>query len=384
MNTWKDKHPEFEYIFWNEEEIKKRGIIFSCQNKIDEMEEINGKADIMRWEILEKMGGIFIDADSICLNKFDNQILSKKAFAGYENEKLRGDLIATGTMGFPANHIIPKMAVDWIKNNDVMLKDQQVPGVKKKLAWYTVGPGLLTRIVKDNKLENDIHVFPSHLFLPQHYTGAVYEGHDKVYAYQEWGSTKDSYDNTNNIKVPDYFQNPKQGCSILIPTYNTKALRKGMLDSIKKQRGLLTFEVVVVNDGSDKLHTALLTQYLQNMIDTSRWIHVKYIENEKNMGLGYSLDKGLRACHFEHVFRMDADDIMLEERILKQILFLQQHYDDCFLMGTQVQMFSESKENRGTTHHQNITWDKWSKDKKLQKRHWMMNHPTYYLENLKY
>ena len=114
MNTWKESHPDFEYIFWNEEEIKKRNFIFSCQEKIDDIVEINGKADIMRWEILKKMGGFFIDADSICLNPFDKQILSKDAFAGYENELLRPGLIATGTMGFPPEHIIPEKAVEWI------------------------------------------------------------------------------------------------------------------------------------------------------------------------------------------------------------------------------------------------------------------------------
>ncbi len=24
MQTWKEKHPDFDYIFWNEEELKKK------------------------------------------------------------------------------------------------------------------------------------------------------------------------------------------------------------------------------------------------------------------------------------------------------------------------------------------------------------------------
>ena len=90
-----------------------------------------------------------------CLNPFDKQILSKDAFAGYENELLRPGLIATGTMGFPPEHIIPQKAVEWIQNNDVMLRDMNIPGVDKKIAWYSVGPGLLTRVVQENKLEKD-------------------------------------------------------------------------------------------------------------------------------------------------------------------------------------------------------------------------------------
>ena len=52
MQTWKEKHPDFEYIVWNEAEIQKRGVQFQCLNRINEIEEINGKADIIRWEIL--------------------------------------------------------------------------------------------------------------------------------------------------------------------------------------------------------------------------------------------------------------------------------------------------------------------------------------------
>lgn len=60
MNTWKEKHPNFEYIFWNENEIEKRKMTFQCQKEIDEMPEYNGKADIMRWEILYQYGGYFV------------------------------------------------------------------------------------------------------------------------------------------------------------------------------------------------------------------------------------------------------------------------------------------------------------------------------------
>ena len=80
MNTWKEKHPDFEYIYWNEEEFVKRDFKFKCQDKIDEIEEINGKADIMRWEILYKFGGVFLDADSICIEPFDHELLNKKCF----------------------------------------------------------------------------------------------------------------------------------------------------------------------------------------------------------------------------------------------------------------------------------------------------------------
>ena len=55
MDTWKNKNPDFEYIRWNEAEFIRRKMKFSCQERIDEMEEINGKADIMRWKFYINM-----------------------------------------------------------------------------------------------------------------------------------------------------------------------------------------------------------------------------------------------------------------------------------------------------------------------------------------
>ena len=55
MDTWYNMNPEYEYIRWTESLIKEKGIKFVCNKRILEMEEINGKADIMRWEILYYM-----------------------------------------------------------------------------------------------------------------------------------------------------------------------------------------------------------------------------------------------------------------------------------------------------------------------------------------
>ena len=101
MDTWREKHPDYEYIMWNEDEIKKRDLKLECQHRVNEIEEINGKADIIRWEILYHYGGLFLDADSICIEPLNILIDKGSSFAGYENEQVRKGLVATGTMAFP-------------------------------------------------------------------------------------------------------------------------------------------------------------------------------------------------------------------------------------------------------------------------------------------
>jgi len=366
MNTWRDKHPEFEYIFWNEIEFEKRGLIFKCKDKIDEIEEINGKADIIRWEILYKYGGIFIDADSICIEPFDDEILSKKCFAGWEQEKVRKGLIATGTMGFPKKHPLVKQAIKWINNNDV---SQAKAGL---MAWQSVGPGLLTRMYNTDKF-NDLFIFPSYTFLPIHLTGLEYKAHGKIYAYQAWGSTKNSYDTMNSLELPIQFSKPSNSVSILISSYNTKTIYvQECLNSIKQQVGFFNIEVVWINDGSNKLSTTLLKNCLANFENTSRFTKVIYHENEINMGIGYSLNLGITLCSNELIIKMDSDDIMVEDRIERQMVYMVNN-PDVQICGAQVTFFKDNIENKMySTNHPSITWDEYKKIKS----HWITNHPT--------
>jgi len=89
MQTWHNKHPDFQYILWNESCLERLFLSLLLKKRIDEMTEICGKADIYRWYILYLFGGIFIDADSICFSRFDETMLNTDAFASYENEKVR-------------------------------------------------------------------------------------------------------------------------------------------------------------------------------------------------------------------------------------------------------------------------------------------------------
>lgn len=365
MNTWKDKHSDFEYIYWNESEFIKRNMVFECQKQIDDIEEINGKADIMRWEILYKYGGVFIDADSICIEPFDEEIMSKSSFAGWEQEEVRPGLIATGTMGFPINHPLVGGAINWIKHNPVTQKDGF-------MAWQSVGPGLLTRMYNTGNFK-DLYIFPSYTFLPIHLTKIEYKGHGKIYAYQAWGSTKQSYDNMNSLELPSQFNKPSRSVSILVSSLNTKTLFiQECLNSIKIQEGLFNIELVWINDGSDKLNTLLLKKCLDNFKKTTRFTHIVYHENEKNMGIGYSLNLGVNICSNEIIIKMDSDDIMFNNRIIKQLEYMENN-TDIKVCGAQVTFFKDTINNTTySTSHPSITWEKY----KQIKSHWITNHPT--------
>lgn len=367
MNTWKEKNPDFEYIHWNEKEIENRKLRLECVDRIAEMEEINGKADIIRWEILYEYGGVFLDADSICIEQIDDILMSAEYFAGWEHEKLRPGLIATGTMGFPPKHPLIKEAIEWIKQNCVSVRKTQ------KRAWITVGPGLLTRIYNTKKYKK-MTIFPSYSFLPIHCTGEEYKGHGKIYAYQEWGSTKQNYDIMNSIQLPPQFSrpSPQNSVSVLISSFNTKAnyIQK-CLDSIKHQLGYFHMEIIWINDGSDLLHTSILKRILEVFENNTRFTKIIYHENSENKGIGYSLNCGINMCSHEIIIKMDSDDMMVPNRISKQYTFMKDN-PEIQICGGQVQMFDDTGRNLGVSNHPSITWEQY----KTSPNHWFVNHPT--------
>ena len=367
MDTWKDKNPDFTYIRWNEEEIKNRKLPLSCLNRINEIEEINGKADIIRWEILYEYGGVFLDADSICIEPIDNILMSKKCFAGWENEEARPGLIATGTMGFPPKHPLVKNAIEWTKANEVTYAKTG------KMAWHNVGPGLLTRLY-DTKQHQDLYIFPSYTFLPYHFTGREYTGHGKIYAYQEWGSTKQSYETMNNVELQPQFLPPNEvkTLSILISSFNTKAKYiQECLESIKNQQGHFNMELIWINDGSTDMNTILLKNLLNNFQNTTRFTKVVYIENDGNKGIGYSSNKGIELCSNDIIFRMDSDDIMVPNRLKIQLGYMLNN-PQVVICGGQINCFNSNGAIVSTTSHKPLSLDEFKKNPS----HWFLNHPT--------
>lgn len=373
MDTWKNKNPNYEYILWTEKEIEKRNIIFECQDAIDKMTEINGKADIMRWELLYNYGGIFIDADSMCVEPFDDFFLENEGFAGFENENVRRGLVATGTMGFIKNHPLCKDAIEWINTNDTC------PETCQKRAWATVGPVLLTNLLNSGKYP-DFRVYPSYYFLPFHFTGDVYYGHKKIYAFQYWGTTFKNYEMMNEIDYNEDLKTPDEWVSIVIPSYNTKHVYiVECLESIRMQNGNFGIELIWINDGSGDLNSKLLENELEKFLKRTRFCKLKYHKMEQNKGIVESLNKGIEMASNEIIFRMDSDDIMHPERIKKQLEFME-NTKNCVICGSNVFLFETTRNgnekivDKMTNHPEILEWEQYKKSE--EKTVWFMNHPT--------
>lgn len=125
--------------------------------------------------------------------------------------------------------------------------------------------------------------------------------------------------------------------SVLISVYSKDdpGYLKEALNSIWDKQKLKPNEIVIVKDG-------FLNKNLNSVIlKFSKNANTNIISLKENQGLGEALRIGLLNCKYNLIARMDADDISVPERFLKQINFLKKNpkFD---VVGSNILEFSTS------------------------------------------
>lgn len=152
-------HPNWEYKFWSYENMPK----LKNEEIFNKLNMLMFKSDILRYEILESMGGIYIDTDFI-LYKNIEPIIPQNQFLVYEFNK---SVISNAIMGFSKNHFI----MNYINNIIPYEYRQNFERIKQKenehrAGLSCIGPLLLTKVIKE--LLTDIKPYDEKFFYPFH------------------------------------------------------------------------------------------------------------------------------------------------------------------------------------------------------------------------
>lgn len=107
--------------------------------------------------------------------------------------------------------------------------------------------------------------------------------------------------------------------SVLIPGFNAESTIAETLESVLCQT-YSNFELILINDGSTDRTPEIMASYSQK---DSR---VQLISHKK-MGMGASLNAAIPLARGEWIVRMDADDVMMPNRIERQLAFVPEHPD---------------------------------------------------------
>lgn len=106
--------------------------------------------------------------------------------------------------------------------------------------------------------------------------------------------------------------------SVIMPVYNGEKYLREAIDSVLAQT-YTNFELLIINDGSTDKSKEIILSYHDPRI--------RYIENEKNLKLIATLNRGVALSQGDLIARMDADDVCLPNRFEKQVAFLNKHSD---------------------------------------------------------
>ncbi|MCF0072258.1 glycosyltransferase family 2 protein [Dyadobacter sp. CY261] len=96
--------------------------------------------------------------------------------------------------------------------------------------------------------------------------------------------------------------------SVIIPVYNQALFIGRAIRSVQKQT-FDNWEIIVVNDGS--------SDQIEDVINLFRLEddRISYFKNERNEGLGFSLNKGIGHARYDTIAYLPADDVYFEDHL---------------------------------------------------------------------
>lgn len=158
--------------------------------------------------------------------------------------------------------------------------------------------------------------------------------------------------------------------SVLTSVYNNTACHLNAFWQSLGAQTLRAWELVLVDDGSTEAETIAALDHL------AADPRVRLVRLPRNRGLPVALNTGLHQCRAELVARMDGDDIMLAERLARQVDYLRAH-PEVDILGAQIEVFEDTtgQVGRRTAHAAVVT--KELIDEQARARNiWFLNHPT--------
>lgn len=122
--------------------------------------------------------------------------------------------------------------------------------------------------------------------------------------------------------------------SIIMGIYNCADTLEKAIESILQQT-YDDWELIMCDDGSMDSTYEIATRF------SRQYENIITFQNEKNMGLNYTLNECLKKAKGEYIARMDGDDISLPTRLEKEVTFLEQHKEYA-IVSTNMVYFDEN------------------------------------------
>lgn len=174
MDSW--MFPTWEYQLWTEKEIDEFGLEnrqlydFFMKKKC-----YHGAADVVRVEVIERLGGVYIDADTECYQPIDEIMEGCTFWSVWSNKEGR---IANGVIAAIPEH-------------PILVEYRKAMGEATSVEppWSTIGGTLFTKMIFEHQDEYT-KLMPTVTFYPYDSKGVRNTARHKNYARHYWNAAK--------------------------------------------------------------------------------------------------------------------------------------------------------------------------------------------------
>lgn len=174
---WQTIHPDWRMKLWTEESLPR----LRNQDLYDRAEKIapasiwQFRADVVRYELLEREGGLYVDADMECRRSFAPLLVGVDLMAAWEVDDV---WMNNAMLGATVRHPFITALVDGLAEN--------VARNRGKPPNHLSGPRYLTRLYK--KLQPPITILPARSVYPYRFDELWREGEEfpEAHAIHRW------------------------------------------------------------------------------------------------------------------------------------------------------------------------------------------------------
>lgn len=147
-DSWLVHHPGWDYRLWN---LHNLGFVPQHADLIAQAPSAAQKADILRYELLWRLGGVYLDVDFECLQPIDGLLAGVDNFAVSEN----GRVLSIGIIGASPGSPYLQRCTEWLPER-----------VGLAPANMETGPAHFTRCLLAGGFGGDLTVLPGPWFYP--------------------------------------------------------------------------------------------------------------------------------------------------------------------------------------------------------------------------
>lgn len=165
--TWKNCNPSWKYIFWDKSKMD----YFVQESFPSFMSTINGfKHDVQRWDvirylILYKYGGVYVDFDYECLESLDNLLRDKSCCFGLEPREhaqlfKKEKVISNAFIAITPRHQFMEQILKTVQHSSSIANEKLI------YVLETTGPHMLVDLYDQYPKKEEISLIPSEFICP--------------------------------------------------------------------------------------------------------------------------------------------------------------------------------------------------------------------------